>query len=424
MKIKDAELLTGLPAKTIRYYESQGLISIKRNSNTYRDYTENNITELRRIKILRKLDVPISKIKEFTQGEISLHYILQNEIKNLDGKEINLVRKKSTIEVLLKDLKKNPNLDLVQYYEDFEYIEGEEFNEMLYEIKELSEFSLSSVLLYTLILSGPLLWLFTNISRENYEFIGINSFVAIICTILLTLTWSKFLKQPNKKFKGTVSLLLGLITIVVLSIVIFIGITKLQENIFVPNDYLMFMFKSPYSYLFLFFEIELIVLFTAALYKRVKNVEWKWANELFNFIRKHIVATVIFNLFLLYVCITSITVVTKNQIVDYSFYNLKGTSYSYNDISKVETGFQGKFLKVLKGHAGDFYYIVNFKDGKKINFYQANSPFEDTYLELEIFDDLIMDTGKSQKISSTDNCELCSLDQRYIDRFFKIIENK
>ena len=88
MKIKDAELLTGLPAKTIRYYESQGLISIKRNSNTYRDYTENNITELRRIKILRKLDVPISKIKEFTQGEISLHYILQNEIKNLDGKEI------------------------------------------------------------------------------------------------------------------------------------------------------------------------------------------------------------------------------------------------------------------------------------------------------------------------------------------------
>lgn len=424
MKIKDAEILTGLPAKTIRYYESQGLISIKRNSNTYRDYTENNITELRRIKILRKLDVPISKIKEFTQGEISLHYILQNEIKNLDGKEINLVRKKSTIEVLLKDLKKNPNLDLVQYYEDFEYIEGEEFNEMLYEIKELSEFSLSSVLLYTLILSGPLLWLFTNISRENYEFIGINSFVAIICTILLTLTWSKFLKQPNKKFKGTVSLLLGLITIVVLSIVIFIGITKLQENIFVPNDYLMFMFKSPYSYLFLFFEIELIVLFTAALYKRVKNVEWKWANELFNFIRKHIVATVIFNLFLLYVCITSITVVTKNQIVDYSFYNLKGTSYSYNDISKVETGFQGKFLKVLRGHAGDFYYIVNFKDGKKINFYQANSPFEDTYLELEIFDDLIMDTGKSQKISSTDNCELCSLDQRYIDRFLKIIENK
>lgn len=424
MKIKDAELLTGIPAKTIRYYESQGLISVKRNSNTYRDYTENNITELRRIKILRKLDVPISKIKEFTQGEISLHYILQNEIKNLNEKEINLVRKKSTIEVLLKDLNKNPNLDLVQYYEDFEYIEGEEFNEMLYEIKELSEFSLSSVLLYTLMLSGPLLWLFTNISRENYEFIGVNSFAAIICTVLLTLTWRKFLKQPNKKFKGTVSLLLGLIIIIVLSIAIFVGITKLQENIFVPKDYLMFIFKPPYSYLFLFFEIELITLFTATLYKRVKNIEWKWANDLFNFIRKHIIATVIFNIFLLYVCITSITVVTKNQIVDYNFYNPKGTSYSYNDISKVRTGFKGKSLKIFQEHAGDFYYVVNFKDGKKINFYQANSPFEDTYLELEIFDDLIMDTGKAQKISSKDNHKLCSLDQRYIDRFLKIIENK
>ncbi|APF28714.1 MerR family DNA-binding transcriptional regulator [Clostridium botulinum] len=31
MKIKDAELLTKLSAKTIRYYESEELISIKRN---------------------------------------------------------------------------------------------------------------------------------------------------------------------------------------------------------------------------------------------------------------------------------------------------------------------------------------------------------------------------------------------------------
>ncbi|APQ97613.1 MerR family transcriptional regulator [Clostridium botulinum] len=69
MKIKDAERLTGLSQKTIRYYESEGLISVKRNSNSYREYDENNINKLRRIKVLRKLDVPISTIKKLNLKE-------------------------------------------------------------------------------------------------------------------------------------------------------------------------------------------------------------------------------------------------------------------------------------------------------------------------------------------------------------------
>ena len=89
MKIKDAELLTGIPAKTIRYYESEGLISVKRNLNTYSEYDEDDINELRRIKILRKLDVPISKIKELNQWEVLLHDILKAELNNLDERKIN-----------------------------------------------------------------------------------------------------------------------------------------------------------------------------------------------------------------------------------------------------------------------------------------------------------------------------------------------
>lgn len=116
--------------------------------------------------------------------------------------------------------------------------------------------------------------------------------------------------------------------------------------------------------------------------------------------------------------------VTKNQIKDYSFYNPTGTIYSYNDISKVQVGFKGKYNKIFKGHAGEFYYIVSLKDGKKMNFYQTNSTFEDTYLELEIFDKLIMDTGKAQKQSSKENYQFCDFDKRYIERFLRIIENR
>lgn len=228
------------------------------------------------------------------------------------------------------------------------------------------------------------------------------------------------------KIKNAIYMLLSMFIVLVLSLAILVGIAKLQEIIFVPKDYLMFMFKPPYSHLFLFFEIEIIVVFISKLYKKVKNVEWKWADTFLRFLKKNIVATVILNIILLYLCITDITVVTKNQITDYNFYNPKGTTYCYNDISKVQAGFKdkGKLFNISQKNTGDFYYIVRFKDDNKINFYQSNSAFEDTYLELEIFDKLIMNTGNVEKSSSSDNYELCYFDQRYIDRFLRIIKNR
>lgn len=50
MQIKDVEKLTGLTAKSIRYYESMGLLSVKRNEeNDYRYYTEDNVYQLKRL---------------------------------------------------------------------------------------------------------------------------------------------------------------------------------------------------------------------------------------------------------------------------------------------------------------------------------------------------------------------------------------
>ncbi|KGO15546.1 MerR family transcriptional regulator [Clostridium botulinum] len=422
MKIKDAELLTGLSAKTIRYYESEGLISVKINS--YREYDEDNINKLQKIKILRKLDVSISTIKKRNLGEASLLEISKGKFREFDENELNLERKKSIIEAILKEINKNPNVDLVEYCKDFEYIESDEFTELLVEMKELGEVSLAHQILITLMLSGPLLWLFINIKNSNYEFIGINSIASIISTVILTLIWRGFLRQKNKKIKGTGLVLLSVIFAIVLSMGIFVGISKLQQAIFVPIDYLMFAFKPPYSYLIFFFELEIIIVFVSILYKRIKNAERKWAANLFQFSKKNIVATIGLNIFLLYVCLTGITVVVKNKIKDYNFYSPIGTTYSYNDISKVQAGFKGKSFKIFKSHAGDFYYIVNFKDDKKINFYQANSTFEDTYLELQIFDKLIMNTSKVQKESSKENYQFCDFDKRYVDRFLRIIENR
>jgi len=424
MKIKDAELLTGLSAKTIRFYESEGLISVRRNSNTYRDYAEDNIKELKRIKILRQLEIPISKIREFKNGDLQLENILKEKLEELNKGELDIQSKKFTIEVLLKEVKKNPNADLDYYHDDFEYIKSEEFTEFLGEVKELSEISLTAQLFGTLMLSGPLLWLWLNITNKNYDSIGLNSIMAIFSTVILTLTWRKYLKQPNKKTKGTASVFLISILAIVLTISIFVGIGTLQEAIFVPKSYLMFIFKPPYSYFIFFYEIELIAFLISRVYKKIKNIELKWTVDFCNFVKKNIFVTIIINIILLYVCITGITVVTENKITDYSFYNPMGTTYSYEDISKVEAGFNGKKFGIFPKGAGEFYYTVFFNDGNKVNFYQANSEFEDTYLELEIFDKLLMDTGKAEKTSSKENYELCDFDQRYVDRFLRIIDNK
>ncbi len=424
MKIKDAELLTGLSAKTIRFYEGEGLISVRRNSNAYRDYDEDNIKELKRIKILRQLEIPISKIREFKNGDLQLENILKEKLEELNKGELDIQSKKFTIEVLLKEVKKNPNADLDYYHDDFEYIKSEEFTEFLGEVKELSEISLTAQLFGTLMLSGPLLWLWLNITDKNYESIGLNSIMAILSTVILTLTWRKYLKQPNKKTKGTASVFLISIFAIILTFAIFAGIGELQEAIFVPKNYLMFMFKTPYSYLVFFFEVELIAFLISRIYKKVKNIELKWTVDLCNFAKKNIVVTILLNIALLYMCITGITVVTESKITDYSFYNAMGTTYSYEDISRVEAGFNGKKFGIFHKGAGEFYYTVSFNDGNKVNFYQANSEFEDTYLELEIFDKLIINTSKVEKTSSKENYELCDLDKRYVDRFLKIIDNK
>ncbi|MPM87255.1 hypothetical protein SDC9_134350 [bioreactor metagenome] len=241
--------------------------------------------------------------------------------------------------------------------------------------------------------------------------------------MVLTLSWRKYLSQNDKKFSGTISFIVGIILVLILTLFIYVFIGKLQALIFVPDDYIMYMYKAPYSYVSLFFEVEIFVLLITFLYTRIKNVEWQWATCVFDFMKNNFIKFIVLNLVLLYMGITGITVVTKTKIIDYSFYNPFGTEYTYNDINEVSAGFIGKQRKLFGGQPGDFYYIVTLNDNKKINFYQANSAYEDTYLELEVFDKLIVDNTKAKKVSSKENYKLCYFDKRYVDRFLRIIEN-
>ena len=49
MKIREVEEQTGLTRANIRFYESKGLLKPQRQENNYRDYTQQDLEQLRNI---------------------------------------------------------------------------------------------------------------------------------------------------------------------------------------------------------------------------------------------------------------------------------------------------------------------------------------------------------------------------------------
>ena len=84
MTIREAEQRTGLDRATIRFYEKEGLISPKRLDNGYRDYGEEEITALLRIKLLRELGVSLEEIRALQQGKQALPVTLEHRMAALE----------------------------------------------------------------------------------------------------------------------------------------------------------------------------------------------------------------------------------------------------------------------------------------------------------------------------------------------------
>lgn len=87
MKISEIEIRTGMERTNIRFYEREGLINPLRQENGYREFTEDDLETLLRIKLLRSIHVPLSEIKALMDGEISLMEILDHQIDVLENEK-------------------------------------------------------------------------------------------------------------------------------------------------------------------------------------------------------------------------------------------------------------------------------------------------------------------------------------------------
>ena len=80
MTIKELEQRTGMPRANIRYYEEEGLLSPRRLDNGYRDYAEEDVRTLEKIKLLCSLQLDIGTIRLLQQGKLTLKQAMFNQL--------------------------------------------------------------------------------------------------------------------------------------------------------------------------------------------------------------------------------------------------------------------------------------------------------------------------------------------------------
>ena len=103
--IKEVADILGLPASTIRYYDKQGLLPfVERSDSGYRRFSESDIELLRIIECLKKTNMPIKDIRQFTawlqQGDASIEQRQQMFLERRRAVEEQIEQLQETLKVI------------------------------------------------------------------------------------------------------------------------------------------------------------------------------------------------------------------------------------------------------------------------------------------------------------------------------------
>lgn len=130
MHIKDVEKQTGLSAKSIRFYEDKGLLKVARNhNNSYRNYSEDNVQTLKKIKLFRYFDFSVGEIAELlTSSSEEFNDQLTVKLDQLDTEREQLNVRHNLLKTYLKESHQERILE--EYYQTIAYLESEEYEEL------------------------------------------------------------------------------------------------------------------------------------------------------------------------------------------------------------------------------------------------------------------------------------------------------
>lgn len=443
MTIKEAEKLTGLTAKSIRYYESKNLISVARNKeNSYRDYTEADVERLKWIKMFRYLEFSIEEIEKLLTMDVDEIKDALRQKADVFSRQKNLCEDKQDLCLsLAKDYGMRPEV-VEEYNGTIEFLESDEMGELMEQLENSSAPNLITTIVQTLVFMAPVLWLFYNIKTERIGMLMGNGIAAIVGTAFTTWIWIYYANQyqknrarVKKKNHEMVWMVPVMIAAVILGLAFVIAVMVYIPEQMVPEDYL-FVEQGPITGVVLIWLVMIPVILLCVLavmkIRRKTMEEMEDLNDIL-FIWNHLgkwrpIAAVVW-LIAVYCCVINFTAVTAERIICYSPWNPMGTEYAYSDVESIRTGFGSKNISLAEyKKKGSFFYQIEI-DGRTITFHAPGTNEdieryeEHTYLELEEFDQALVKLGIPKEADKT-GWENCDFDQEYIDRFLRIIELK
>lgn len=162
LKINEVETCVGITKKNIRFYESEGLLAPRRNSeNGYRDYSESDIEELKRIKLLRKLGFPLEEIRKMQSGELTVSDGMDRHRIALERENKNIVQSISLCEKLSQETNSLSELDASSVLQEMSSLEsgGATFKNKYEKDRQINIFSSVSIASLTIAALLLVAWL-------------------------------------------------------------------------------------------------------------------------------------------------------------------------------------------------------------------------------------------------------------------------
>ena len=163
MKINEVEALVGITKKNIRFYETEGLLAPHRNSeNGYRDYGEAEVDALRRIKLLRKLGVPLEEIRRMQSGGHTVGDGMRRHLVTLERERENLEQSIRLCSALTDRQERLEDLDAGAILAEMEAMEqsGTTFQNKQHEDVRVRYVEPVAVTVLMVLLMLGLIWLF------------------------------------------------------------------------------------------------------------------------------------------------------------------------------------------------------------------------------------------------------------------------
>lgn len=227
-----------------------------------------------------------------------------------------------------------------------------------------------------------------------------------------------------KILKAFIKIIFIALVSLILSLVLFLIIHLLQSKLFVPSNYILWVFKSPYYRVGLIYQY-LIMFWLFSIFSKNKRSLTSWLGQFIkNYKIPFILVFTIANIVLIYAILFNVSVISDNKIIDYRFSSPSGNEYSFDDIVGIDTGVYGG--RSSNHSKGDFYYIVELKDGIKIDLTEIGGTKndEDPRFIIEELDIIYVNMGINKK-TSMDNFKYTkeSLSEIYRDKIKNILLN-